>query len=440
MAEENQKPKPVWKQLQTSLVRVLVSQRGWNVIGAGYWRNPHAIFVWPVFFILSVAMVALGREVWLLSLRIADATYAGQPDDINKLLLALAGIIGAPFVVWRVLIAAKANSIAEASAAEKARIDIQNLQSTLLTKAVEQLGAMREEKKTVEEVGADGKIKRETITNTVPNTEVRLGAIYALEKLARDSEELHWPIMEILCAYVRNNAKEARRRTKAVSAAYEVNAFLRNKEEKKLIKDHEAENLRPPSADVQAALTVIGRRPESRRYLESRLRAASTDGQEYWLDLSGCHLAGAKLDGLHFQGANLTSSCLEDAMLQNVHLEGASLLLAHLEGATLHNAHLEGAILHNAHLEGASLHRAHLTDALLDHAYFSEASRLTDEMIAKTWGDWGTKLPRIVQRLVNDRWLTGAESKEQRDARISAWTDRRKYWLAEAEKRRAENK
>jgi hypothetical protein len=51
------------------------------------------------------------------------------------------------------------------------------------TKAIEQLGA----------VNTDGR----------PKMEVRLGAIYALERIAHDSERDHWPIMEVLTAYVR---------------------------------------------------------------------------------------------------------------------------------------------------------------------------------------------------------------------------------------------
>ena len=35
--------------------------------------------------------------------------------------------------------------------------------------------------------------------------EVRLGGIYALEGIANESKELHWPIMEVLCTYVRVN-------------------------------------------------------------------------------------------------------------------------------------------------------------------------------------------------------------------------------------------
>jgi hypothetical protein len=38
------------------------------------------------------------------------------------------------------------------------------------------------------------------------NLEVRLGGIYALERVARDSERDHWPIMEIFTAYIREHA------------------------------------------------------------------------------------------------------------------------------------------------------------------------------------------------------------------------------------------
>jgi hypothetical protein len=38
------------------------------------------------------------------------------------------------------------------------------------------------------------------------NLELRLGGIYALERIARESEEDHWSIMEVLTAYVRDRA------------------------------------------------------------------------------------------------------------------------------------------------------------------------------------------------------------------------------------------
>src|SRR5204862_4799589 len=38
-----------------------------------------------------------------------------------------------------------------------------------------------------------------------PRTETRLGGIYALERLAAESEREYWPIMEVLTAYGREN-------------------------------------------------------------------------------------------------------------------------------------------------------------------------------------------------------------------------------------------
>ena len=169
---------------------------GWRVLDLSYLRNPHDLFAAIVYAALMIGGIAVfAAGLWMLGRTIgAIFDSARSPDDINKLLLGLAGLIGAPFVIWRVTIAARANRIAADTAKENSRIAQENLYTTLLTKAVEQLGATREEK--VSAKGDDGKI--ETEIKTVPNTEVRLGAIYALEKLARDYEPLHWPIMEIL--------------------------------------------------------------------------------------------------------------------------------------------------------------------------------------------------------------------------------------------------
>jgi len=48
--------------------------------------------------------------------------------------------------------------------------------------------------------------KWESTAQTKPNLEVRLGAIYALERIAQDSERDHLTVMETLCAYIRENA------------------------------------------------------------------------------------------------------------------------------------------------------------------------------------------------------------------------------------------
>jgi hypothetical protein len=69
--------------------------------------------------------------------------------------------------------------------------------------AVEMLGA----EKTVKHRSTDDAGKEVTTEETVPNIEVRIGAILSLERIAQDSTTHdrgrdHVRVMEILCAYV----------------------------------------------------------------------------------------------------------------------------------------------------------------------------------------------------------------------------------------------
>ncbi len=158
--------------------------------------------------------------------------------------------------------------------------------------------------------------------------EVRLGGIYALERLARESERDHGPIMEVLAAFAREHARW--------SEGDVVPARI--------------------GADVQAILTVIGR------------RHAPFDRPETRIDLHGTGLARAYLPYAHFEGAFLYESNLDGAMLQG----------ANLRGAWGWKSSFAGAILEGAHLEGADL---------------TGASGLTFEQIQSAYRDAATKLP-----------------------------------------------
>jgi hypothetical protein len=169
--------------------------------------------------------------------------------------------------------------------------------------------------------------------------DVRLGGIYALERIAVDSERDHPTVVEVLSAFVREHGQPAIQPS--------------------LVDDGDANgeptspSPRPsPPTDVQAAVTVLGRLP--RRKDVSRG------------DLAGAHLAGAALDGAHLEGANLINAHLEGATLSEAHLEQAMLAFAYLKGAWMSKAHLEGAYLGSAHLEEADLREAHLEGANLE--------------------------------------------------------------------------
>lgn len=185
-----------------------------------------------------------------------------------------------------------------------------------------------------------------------PVLEIRLGGIYALERIARDSVKDHGPIMEVLTAYVRENAP--------ITA----------------VPGEEGDDpWKKPRVDVQAILNVLGRR-----------RIGGGRGSKGGLDLSHTDLRGADLIGAHLERADLSWAHLSRAVLRVAHLDGADLSMAHLEKADLGVADLEGANLHGANLEGAHLEGADLRKA-----------RVYQSQIDRTFGDGSTKLPEGIE-------------------------------------------
>ena len=166
---------------------------------------------------------------------------------------------------------------------------------------------------------------------------IRLGGIYALERIAKDSETDHGPIMEVLTAYVREKAP---RREEDIPTATE----------------------KPPT-DLQAILTVLGRR-------ETTGKNRGTDR----LDLNYTRLTRANLGEADLGEANLSGADLRGANLSGANLRGANLGEANLSGADLSEANLCKASLYEANLRGADLSETDLSETNLFGASLSEAS------------------------------------------------------------------
>jgi uncharacterized protein YjbI with pentapeptide repeats len=188
--------------------------------------------------------------------------------------------------------------------------------------------------------------------------EIRLGGIYALERIARESAEDYWPIMEVLTAYVRQHAPRRREEERGgeADAAVEKNIVEGSSGKSKITEDL---TLNP---DIQAIMTVLRRRT---RYFGH--------GEPEPLNLRETHLSGADL-----RGADLREANLRHVNLQKARLSGAKLHNARLQGAILTGAILAEAILPQAILVGANLHeaflaRANLTEAILPQTDLSGA-------------------------------------------------------------------
>ncbi len=197
--------------------------------------------------------------------------------------------------------------------------------------------------------------------------ETRFAAIYALERIAKDSHKDHWTIMEILAAFIRENAPVQK---------YE---------------DELQDSSKLPT-DIQTALTVIGRRDAHKDPVNQKLDLRNTDLSNADLteaNLSKAILVGANLQWVNFTRANLseadlsiTDLCgsifyeanLQKANLPEANLQGVVLRKANLSKAILYDANLEGAILCDANLEGAILCGANLEGAILCDASLEGAN------------------------------------------------------------------
>jgi len=180
--------------------------------------------------------------------------------------------------------------------------------------------------------------------------EVRLGGIYSLERIARDSKKDHPVVMEVLTAFIRQNAV------------------------------FNEENNVQPSPEIQSALTVIGRR-------KTTFDSQALDLHDTYLkeaNLTGAHLENAclyradltraLLGGAYMEGANLISACLEGAKMPEAHLEEAFLKDANLQGSDMAEANLQGANLIKANLERANLNEACLQETILVGAHLQETN------------------------------------------------------------------
>ena len=178
--------------------------------------------------------------------------------------------------------------------------------------------------------------------------DVRLGGIYALERIARDSPNDRATIGEVLTAYLRGRAPWPPRLPDQPPVAVPIREvpFLR---------------LRAP--DVQAALTVLGRG-----------HFATPDPEAPPLDLADTDLRRAYLSKASLQRARLYSADLRRAHFDDVNLQGATLNRAKLQEAHLRNANLQDAVLHEANLQDANLSEANLQGADLSRANLQGAN------------------------------------------------------------------
>lgn len=192
--------------------------------------------------------------------------------------------------------------------------------------------------------------------------DVRIGGIYALERIARDSARDHPTVIEVLSAFIREHSHE--RPPPPPDSSAPPNPDIR--------------------PDVQAAVTVLGRR----KFVNDSPRINLSGANLSHADLETANLADAVLWDVNLTRADMRGAILTSADLTQANLTGALLVGADFAGVKLVEAVLSAtwwlnAILvgaefgpvkaMDANFERADLSQANLAGGRLDHADFTHA-------------------------------------------------------------------
>lgn len=319
----------------------------------------------PIWFFLFGGVII---SIWWVFNGIPSPFSLAQGDGGAGLLglgTLIAALLGAPFVIWGTVL--KHQTV---------MFQKEGHMTDRINKAVEQLGAEKTVKKIV-----DG----ETQETSEPNIEVRIGAILSLERIAQDSTRHdkgrdHVRVMEILCAYIRQNSgvDSAIPKTHEHDIISYINAcrngetsFLKifQKASQEMSNNEvdfdklNADWLRKINnsirIDVQLAINVIGRRSQKQIFIErpeverpikyqsSLIESAKnlvfsksldtlqakleirrlwpTKGIVYCLDLKKVNFQGYSLKGLDFSYADMSNSIFDGANLEDTNLFFAEL-------------------------------------------------------------------------------------------------------------------
>jgi uncharacterized protein YjbI with pentapeptide repeats len=168
---------------------------------------------------------------------------------------------------------------------------------------------------------------------------IRVGAVFALERIAHESEKDRASIIDLLAAFTRDHCGLSNSGTAPAREAHRI------------------------STDAQTALTVLGR----------LVKNEDLDKIGRTVDLRETDLRGATLDDSNFPGAVFTGACLDGASLVRTNLRKAVFLSASLEMANLTDANLDLADLEQARAPHADLSGAYLAGANLKGTHLEGA-------------------------------------------------------------------
>ena len=234
-----------------------------------------------------------------------------KPEAVRNLAIAFIGTtsgLGALFGIYLAILKSETNE-------RQTYTDEQGLITDRINKAIERLNTNDK--------------------NGLPIIEVRLGALYALERIAQDSIRDHIQIMDILCAYVKTNSPLPKKAT-------------------------------PPSKDIQVAVKIIGWRGNG---IEGKKRLRKEKQKKYFIDLSYCDL-----NGLIFNKMDLSRALFYYSNFDKAKFYETTMKSARFDYAELNDVRIEKTDITNGSFRSAEIIHSLFSVSNLTNASFFQAN------------------------------------------------------------------
>jgi len=355
-----------------------------------------------------LAAAALASLIAAVALNIVDRldrlppAWEGTPLGVTLLALVLWGV----YLMWKVPQWQAAARAARGGLGERDLFEIENAaRGTLgqilsgvavltgLLFAWQQLGNTNENLAVSQQGQITDRFSRAVEQLGSDDPAVRIGAIYALDRIAQDSERDFRPSMEVLAAFVRRPPAGA-------AGAIGTPAPARGR-------DAEIRSALSVLAENNPALVGTG---ECLNLYQAQLpgldlsRASLQHICFLEADLRGANLSGADLSGSSLTRAAIAGASVQDAIMQGVDLSFAGFSGGNLAGADLTGADLRATDLRNAsfspatRLGGADVNGADFTNALLFGVDLTGVRSLSQAQLDAALTDTNT---RVAAPLVN---------------------------------------
>lgn len=284
---------------------------------------------------------------WLTDRLLADsviftaAFWESSPEGIRNLVWAMATVFAGAAGLYGLYLAGRRTAALDrqAQVAHDHRLLAEQGQITeRFTKAVEHLGH--------------------------PSIAVRLGAIYALERIARDSDDDKPSVLDTLAAFVRQHAPWPRR--------HEWQEKSTTSPER---------NILSSMVDISAAITVLTRNALTHARDGKRLNSGQDLRQ---VDLRFFDFRYTNFSGLFLHASNLSGAGFREAKFVGTELEASS-----FEASYCFSTDFSGANLTDTSFVGCTLSAAMFRGADVSGADFSQADGMTAMQLSEARYQWG---------------------------------------------------